>query len=251
MLRSLNSLLKYKIMAKDGPIGHVHDFFFDDHEWVVRYLVDDTGTWLPGRQVLISPFAISQAVWTSSELMINLTQDQVKHSPEVSSNSPVSRQKEEEMAKHFGWPVYWGATGITGTSVVPGAPAAETAQGRQKTTGRTTEKRDPHLNSIRDVTGYHIEARDGSIGHVEDFIADDERWAIRYLVADLHNWLPGKKVLIAPKWIEEVKWADSKVHLSLDRERIQHSPHYDPSLAVNRQHEERLYDYYGRPKYWA
>ena len=228
-------------------MGHVHDFFFDDHDWVVRYLVDDTGKWLPGRQLLISPFAIQQAVWSSQEIILKLTTHQVQESPTVETDEPITRQKEEEMARYFGWPVYWGATGITGTSVMP--RRLKKKAGPQK--GPATGKGDPHLNSVRDVTGYHIEATDGSIGHVDDFIAEDDTWTIRYLVIDLHNWLPGRKVLISPKWIEKLRWADSKASLHLNRQRIQDSPQYDPSLPVNREHEERLYDYYGRPKYWG
>jgi len=71
---------------------------------------------------------------------------------------------------------------------------------------------DPHLRSTRQVTGYHIHATDGELGHVEDFIVDDENWAVRFLVVDTRNWLPGKKVLLSPQWIERVEWADSSVH---------------------------------------
>ena len=64
------------------------------------------------------------------------------------------------------------------------------------------ERDDPHLRSSRAVTGYHIQATDGDLGHVEDFIVDDHSWTIRYMVLDTTNWWPGKKVLVAPDWIE-------------------------------------------------
>ena len=63
------------------------------------------------------------------------------------------------------------------------------------------EANDVHLRSANKVTGYRIGATDGDIGHVEDFIIDDETWEIRYMVVDTQNWWPGKKVLVAPQWI--------------------------------------------------
>lgn len=110
---------------------------------------------------------------------------------------------------------------------------------------------DPHLRSAREVIGYHIQAKNGDIGHVEDFIVDDEAWAIRYMVVDTQNWLPGKKVLVAPVWIESIHWAEAKVRVTLTRAKIKKSPEFDPAAPVNREYEDRLYDFYGRPKYWV
>lgn len=112
------------------------------------------------------------------------------------------------------------------------------------------EKGDSRLRSTREVEGYHIEASDGAIGHVQEFIVDDEEWIIRYVVIDTRNWLPGKKVLIAPEWIENIDWPSGKVQVARDRKTIKDSPEFDPARTVNREYETRLYDYYGRPKYW-
>jgi hypothetical protein len=240
MLRSIESLVGYTLRARDGEIGQVHDFYFDDQTWIVRYLVADTGNWLVGRRVLISPFALRQPDWAGQAFPVNLTKEQVKASPPIDTDKPVSRQMEEELHLHYGWPPYWGAAeGLVAAQMM--AQATEQAAGREG---------DPHLRSVREVSGYRIQARDGEIGHVEDFIAKDETWTIRYMVVDTRNWLPGKKVLVAPTWIDEVDWARESVHVGLLRETIQNSPEYDPSLPVNREYEVRLYDYYGRPKYW-
>jgi hypothetical protein len=110
---------------------------------------------------------------------------------------------------------------------------------------------DPHLRSTREVIGYHIQARDGEIGHVDDLIVDDELWYLRYLVIDTRNWLPGRKVLVAPAWAEQVSWIERKVYIDLKRETIKNSPEFDPSMPVNREYEVQLYDYYGRPRYWG
>jgi hypothetical protein len=110
---------------------------------------------------------------------------------------------------------------------------------------------DPHLRSTDEVIGYHVQAIDGEIGHVEDFIVEDETWAIRYMVVDTRNWLPGKNVLVAPQWTKEVVWAERKVDLDLSKEAIEKCPECDPSVPVNREYEARLYDYCGRPHYEA
>jgi hypothetical protein len=101
------------------------------------------------------------------------------------------------------------------------------------------------------VIGYHIQAADGEIGHVEDFVLNDDVWTVHYIVVDTRNWLPGRKVILSTSWIEEVDWLENKVYVNLGQEAVENSPEFDPSAPVNREYEIRLYDYYGRPKYWA
>ena len=106
-----------------------------------------------------------------------------------------------------------------------------------------------HLRSAKEVTGYYIEATDGDIGHVEDFVVDDGTWEIRYMVVDTKNWWPGKKVLVAPEWIERVSWeiraSVRRRFLRRDQERARVR-----SRLLNRDYEERLYKHYDRPGYW-
>ena len=110
---------------------------------------------------------------------------------------------------------------------------------------------DPHLRSTHDVSGYHIQAADGEIGHVEDFIIDDETWAIRYLIVDTRNWWPGKKVLVSPQWIERVSWSESKVFVNLSRETIKQSPEYTEESLLTRDYETGLHRHYNRQGYWV
>src|SRR6266508_5022629 len=91
------------IQATDGDIGSVQDLYFDDHSWTVRYLVVDTGTWLPGRQVLISPFAF-RAISGASRLQTTLTKDQIENSPSIDTDRPVNRQREIEDSRYYGYP---------------------------------------------------------------------------------------------------------------------------------------------------
>jgi hypothetical protein len=217
------------IEGTDGNVGTVKDLLFDEETWVIRYLDVDTGHWLPGRRVLLSPGIVGRVGWPSQRLSVPLTQQQVKDSPPVDEDLPVSRRKEIELSQYYGWGVYWAV--------------------------RTEEpikiEGNPHLRSTKAVTRYHIQAVDGEIGHVADFIVDDEVWKIRYLVVDTRNWwMPGKHVLIAPSWAESIDWSSRKVHVGLDRSLIERSPEYDPAAPVNREYEEVLYDFHARPKYW-
>lgn len=242
MLRSIKSMFGYIILAKDGDIGKVHDFFFDDEKWTIRYLVVDTRYWLPGRKVLISPVALGQPDWDSMRFPVHLTKEQVENSPDIDTDKPFSRQQQIDLHTYYGWPYYWPVGGY----FVPPPLSPPTKRVKKKP---QREMGDPHLRSTKEVTGYHIGATDGGIGHVEDFISEDEDWVIRYMVVDTKNWLPGRKVLISPQWIERVSWNEKKVHVDLSREAVKNSPEYDEAAPVNREYEVRLYDYYGRPTY--
>ena len=259
MLRSLKELQGYTISATDGDIGSVHDFYFDDQHWTVRYLVVDTGGWLSGRRVLISPMALGQTDWLDRRLPVSLTRQQVEDSPPIDLAKPVSRQYEVEYFNYYGWPYYWYGPAAWGAWAYPNElAAAQTAQaletarqaGATATGTQEQERADPHLRSVKEVTGYRIQATDDEIGHVEDFIADDESWQIRYLVVDTSNWWFGKQVLLARDWIRDVSWLDQKLYVDLTRDQVKGSPAWDPTIPVNRVYEERLYDYYGRPAYW-
>lgn len=247
MLRSIKELFGYNIQAKDGEIGKVHDFYFDDETWAIRYLVVDTGKWLPGRKVIIIPSVLGEPDWRAHVFPVQLAKDQIMKAPDIDLAKPVSRQHEFELHKHYRWAPYWIPYGAPGVSAVPPPPPAEEEKDKES----AEEEGDSHLRSAREVIGYHIQALDGEIGHVEDFIVEDIVEVIRYMIVDTKNWLPGKKVLVSPLWIEKVSWKDAKVFIDLLREAIKDSPEFDPSEPINRMYEERLYDFYGRPKYWT
>ena len=231
MLRSLKDLEHYKVSATDGDVGGVANFLLDDERWTIRYLVVKTGSFLNERRVLISPISFREIDWAAGRFHIALTIDKVKNSPDVDVDRPVSRRHERDYYGYYGWPYYWGAW-INPTAADYEAPG------------------DGHLRSAQAIRGYHIQGSDDSIGHVDDFIVDDETWRIHYLVVDTGNWWLGKKVLVAPQWAKSVSWEERNVHVSLSRQAIKNCPEWDPYAAVNRQYEIRLYDYYGRPAYW-
>jgi sporulation protein YlmC with PRC-barrel domain len=255
MLRNVKDLQGYTIQATDGDIGSVRTFYFDDRDWRVRYLVVDTGNWLPGKRVLLSPESLHSPLLDTEDLPVNLTRDQVRDSPDIDTDRPVSRQQEVALHAHYNWPAYWTMRDpLVAQDLVarPGGPPVPPPGIPAATPDLIdAQHRDVHLHSMREVIGYHIQASDGQIGHVEDIIIDTDTWAVHYIIIDTRNWLPGKKVLVAPDWIEEVNWTDSQVHVELSRDQIKDSPEFDASTPVNRDYELKLYDYYGRPTYWS
>jgi hypothetical protein len=248
MLRSADELKGYALEGSDGEIGRCNDFLFDDEFWTIRYMVADTGKWLPGRKVLVSPISLGEPEWASRRFPVNLTKKQIEEAPGLDHDAPVSRQYEARWFSHYHYPFYWGGDEPWGAGIEPRALATATAESDQSK--GEARPGDPHLRSVEEVIGYHIEATDGGIGHVEDFILDDHTWALRYMVVDTRNWLPGRRVLIAPTWVKAVEWSGEKAKIDLTREEVRNSPEYDPSTPANREYEVRLYDFYGRPKYW-
>jgi hypothetical protein len=205
----------------------VEGFYFDDLSWTIRYLVVDTREWLSGRRVLLPAASLGQADWEGRTFPVSLTRDQAKLGPDVDTEKPVSCQREEELHVHYGWAPYWRPA-----PTVPGigafAVSQKMAAAERKSDGEGNQG-DPYLRSTKEVIGCHIQSQDGEIGHVEDFIIEDETWIICYLVIDTRNWLPGKTVRVAPHWVEEVNWADKRVYVDLPRETIRNSPEQDLS----------------------
>ncbi|MCX5824170.1 MAG: PRC-barrel domain-containing protein, partial [Deltaproteobacteria bacterium] len=245
MLNKAKTLKGYKLDSRDGEIGTVKEFYFDDHHWTIRYLVADTGTWLMGRQVLISPYALVAVNKEEQHITVDLTKKQIEDSPSLNSDKPVSRQFEETYYGYYGWPMYWSGPYMWGYY-----PTIVRDREKWRKSNQGGKAWDPHLRSTDDVSGHNIQASDGEIGHVEDFIVDDETWAIRYLIVDTRNWWPGKKVLLSPQWIERVSWSESKVFVNLLRETIKQSPEYTEESPLTRDYETKLHRHYNRQEYW-
>jgi uncharacterized protein YrrD len=246
MLDKAKTLKGYKLDSLDGEIGKIKEFYFDDKHWAIRYLVADTGNWLTDRQVLISPHALAAVNKEEQNIAINLTKKQIEDSPSLDSDKPVSRQFEEAYYSYYRWPAYWAGPYMWGYY-----PYIMRNPEKPKQSTKGEKAWDPHLRSTHDVSGYHIQASDGEIGHIEDFIIDDETWAIRYLLIDTQNWWPGKKVLISPRWIERVSWNESKVFVNLSRATIKQSPEYTEGSPLSREYEADLHRHYNRQGYWV
>ncbi|MFZ0826419.1 MAG: PRC-barrel domain-containing protein [Verrucomicrobiia bacterium] len=231
MLLSIKQLYGDKLGASDGEIGHVKDFYFDDQNWAVRYVVADTGSWLPGRQVLIAPQAFGSLHQTGKLLCVNLTRKQIEGCPSIESHKPVSRQYEEEYYRYYGWPFYWQGDALWGMGGVPilelppkplsGEPGGLNVPQPQRA--------DAHLRSTQAVGGYHLHAGEGTIGHVCDFQMDAESWAIRQLIIKTGHRFTGKEVQIPTSQVDRISYPDSTVFVSMSKEAVERSPAHNAS----------------------
>jgi uncharacterized protein YrrD len=243
MLCSVKELDGYELSARDGLIGHVREVYFDDAHWVVRHLVADTGGWLSGRRVLISPHAIGAVDRAHRQVAVHLTREQIEQAPGIDTDKPVSRQHEIPYYDYYGYPYYWTGNALWGleglplggvellrptAQALPDAAAAEVAAARATA--------DSHLRSSAEVIGCKVEAQDGAIGHVADFLIDDRSWQILMTVVDTRNWLPDRLVLVAPESVDSIDWPHQRVHVRLTREAVKASPSYTPQAAVS--HED-------------
>ena len=264
MLHNAKKMEGYAVAATDGDIGHVKDFYFDDEQWVVRYLVVDTGGWLSSRKVLVSPIAVGTPNWEQRLLPVSISREQVKNSPDIDTNKPVSRQHERDYSAYYAYPYYWGSGGYWGGGMYPnllmsgyggfGESSASAIEGQREMAADEAARRahdDPHLRSCNAIVGYHIHASDDEIGHVAGMLIDEQTWVVRYLIVNTSNWWLGHQVLISPQWIEAVNWANETVTVSMTRQAIKDAPVYDPEAVMSREAEDQLYQHYGHVGYWA
>jgi len=246
MYMSMKELRYMPIQAKDGKIGFLEQVYFDDANWVIRYLVVDTDQHLEDRRVLISPIAVDGVDATSNSLLVRLSRQQVSRSPDIDTEKPVSRQKEMEHNEYYRFAAYWGGPGLWGHAAIPSAlfsaPVAKEKPAEK-------ESRDSHLRSSREVIGYRVQATDGRIGHIEDLVIDLADWSISFLEVDTRNWIGGKKVLVEPLWAERVNWQERKVHVKLTLEAIKSAPPFESLASVTTEYRLRLRAHYGfRPE---
>jgi hypothetical protein len=250
MLWDASSIHGYAVEASDGLLGTVSDLLFEDFDWTAKWLVVDTGNWLSGRTVLLPLSALGRPDVASRQFPVKLTMQQVKDSPGINTDMPVSRRMEADVYNYYGWNPYWGGgffpiSNARATPLV--APLYSSGPGTRDPSGSDTQPNagDPHLRSIAAVTGHHIHASDGEIGHVEDFLVDDAGWIIRYFIVDTKNWWPGEKVLISPRSVREIDWTDKKIHLDVDRQTVKAAPPFNPTVTVDGAYDEKFLTYYG------
>ena len=249
MLRSLKDLDRYTLAATDGPIGRVVNFLLDDKHWTVRYLVVETGSTFDGRKALISPNAFREVDWSTLQFHVSLSAEKIRSSPNVDTDRPVSRELERDFSQYYEYLPYWEYSELLGSgsnaSQIVGALPLRSLENPPQS------KPEGHLRSAKELRGYHVQGTDEALGHVADFIVDDKTWEIKYLVVDTSDWWFGKKVLIAPQWTSQISWENRTIDVCVSRDFVAKSPEWDVNAPVNREYEVRLYDYHGRPAYWA
>jgi hypothetical protein len=253
MIRSVYNLFDYTVEAEDGLVGDVLDFYIDDSDWQVRYLIvepENDLTSLPA--VLLSNVALGKPDDDEQNIPVKLSRQVVKDSPEIRLDETITRQQEIELHNYYGWPFYWGPTTVSGFgpgNLLAAYPLIESKEEAEENPDAEL-KNNPHLHSTQRIIGFRIHARDGEIGHIKDLLIEDDKWNVLYTVADTGNLLPGRQVLLSLSWIDNVDWEAGKVDIDLSRGTIEKSPEYDPDVPLDREYETRLYGHYGRNGYW-
>jgi uncharacterized protein YrrD len=261
MLYSCQRLIGSKVAATDGDIGKISDVYFDDSAWVLRYLVVETGGWVHSREVLVSPEAIAAA--DEAAVLTSLSRQQIEDCPPVDEHKPVSRQYEESLSKYYGWTPYWSTTYPVGAGMClyPGIIGSSFTVADMQTAGNPSHHvphpeseieqilreglpGDAHLRSFNEVRGYHVRAKDGDIGHVQDFLVDADGWRVFAAVIDTRNWWIGRRVVVDIGWFQAVDWADRSVTVGLMRGEIEASPDFDPEIHLTPEYREDVMRYY-------
>lgn len=241
MLRMLAALEGMSIQALDGPIGNVTDIHFDDETWTIRYLVVNTGTWLTGRSVLVTPHAVGAIQWAQRRLDVDLTRDEVGNSPGIDAVGPLSRQHETAYFDYYGYPYYWAGSFRWGPTPYPPPLALRRYLEVDVPAAGAENQRDHlHLRSAEAVVGYRIEAIDGSIGHVDDLLYAAQDWSLQSAVVDTGRWLAGRHIVVAVDWIERVSWDERKVFVGLTGDAVREAPQWDPVRALTPDYEAYL-----------
>lgn len=248
MFNSISHVTAARVRAADGDIGPIQDVLFDDRNWVVRYLVVDAGGWLSEREVLISPYSIRQPVGWDGHVDVALTRRLVRTSPALDIDQPVSREQELEFERHYHYPAYWDGGGLWGTGPCP-YPSAAPPAGVDR--AAAIYPGGMQLRSTERIYGFEVHGTNADIGTVHDFVFDDESWQIRYLVIDTQGWWPGgRRVLIAPPWVDRVDWTRQHIHVALTRDMVRCSPVYQDVASIHRDYEVLLHANYARRGYW-
>jgi uncharacterized protein YrrD len=251
MLNSLSHLQGARVSATDGDIGSVEEALFDDRSWVLRYLVVETGNWLQGRKLLVSPYVVQQPMGHERHIHLRLNQQQVRSSPTVDTQLPVSRQQERALLKHYSLPEYWASGDPDGGGLLAGTESGTPPQADDPRLSRDTEAGDLHLRSSREVSGYQIRASDDNIGSVQDFVFDETNWTLRYLVIDTSAWWQGgRRVLVGMQWVDDIDHIAKQLHVRMTREQVRASPVFDDVGSIHREYETRLHRNYERAGYW-
>lgn len=251
MLRRIHEIEGFKIHASDGEIGRVASLLFDDELWAVRYALVDTGPWIFGKSVLVSPVHVKTIDFDNHEVRVDLTRDQVKESPQVATHEPVSRAKERQFHQYYRIPVYWGGTGLWGTQMYPTfMPGVNYVnESVEKLSAGTS--RENHLRSSREVRGYSLEAEDGRVGKVSDMLMEEDSYAVRYFVIEIDRELSAGSLLISPDWVTGVRWIDAAIHVPCSVEMVTSAPGRDRAdPPIDRELEAELYRHYRSTGYW-
>ena len=235
MMRKGTALYNRPIRALDGELGKVHEFYFDDRLWQIRYLVVELGTWIKSRRVLISPLAL--AAFDGDQLTVQLTKSDIGNCPESETDKPVSLQQSERAETLFAMSQPFGGLGGGGASALP-LVARHTLGDPERGT-----RWNRHLRSSRAVARYVLLADEGECGGIENFLIDDRTWTIRFLVIKPSLRRNPALRLLGTAMVSGIRWEQESVDIGCSRADVEKLPCFDPALHVNVSYEDFL-DHY-------
>ncbi len=247
MLYNANDLRGFKLEALDGDIGQCEDFLFDDEHWTIRYMDARAGNWFTGTRVLISPVALREPDWEGQRFPVNLSREQIKDSPAITEDQPISRRYEASYYQYYGYGYYWLGNDVWGAGASPYLLQDDVLAQQIEP---PQPEGDKHLRSLKEVTDYSVTIDDERIGKVDGFLVEDSTWALRYLIADTGKWLSHHRVVLPPSLIKEISWADHAVALNVSKEALEQAPAYDDNGPLTREYEQQYYQHFGKRPYW-
>jgi hypothetical protein len=251
MLQVVTALKSYTLKGADGTIGTISDLLFDDRAWTVRWLVVDTGGWFTDREILVRPSTVTAADHEKLELYVDLRKADIKDSPDSISDMPVSQQQERRLYSRYGWDPLLGTPGAMAGAFSPPPFFSDVSLQEADRAEPGAEHGNPYLRSVTAVIGYHAQAMDGAIGHVENFLIDDERWHLNYVIIDTKDWWFGKRVLLSVHVVQDIRWSDRQIQLNVNRDQVKASPPWNALNVFEEAYAMQLHEHYGWPSYDA
>jgi sporulation protein YlmC with PRC-barrel domain len=233
-LRSVNALTGYTVRTLDGDIGSVRELYFNDQDWRVKHIVVDTNRWLPGKQVLLNPLDVKDVNFERRELMVSITTEHVRNSPEADTDRPVALQRVSKMSETSNWAMYLAGEAL---AAVPEAVPIQEFE----TSNKNGKPYDPHLRTTKVVGGMGVYAKGDEVGHVVDFIVDDDTWSIRYLVIGLED---RRRALLLPELVKDIRFEREELIVDLDAHVLADCPKLDPATLITSQYERAVTEYF-------
>ncbi|MCB8962474.1 MAG: PRC-barrel domain-containing protein [Ardenticatenales bacterium] len=219
---SVATLRDLPINGTDGEIGKLNALYFDDLSWQIRYLAVDLGNWFTEDIVLIIPDAVIGL--GTDQISLGLTRQQIKDSPPLRADQPISREYEARLYDYYQWRPYWYPSVLPGEF---GGVFAVPPLTRSQQAAEVPEASENHLRSTAEVIGYKAQLTDENTAKVADFIVDRTNWTIAYLVADTGGWFGHHPVAVLPTWIENINWVDREVQLDLSADTLEAFNQFD------------------------
>lgn len=257
MLKRYKDLLGHPLHAVDGQIGKIDQLIFDETNWAIRYIVVDVGSFLAPRRVLLSPAGVDRV--EHHGIWILATKEQIRKSPEIDTAMPLSREHEIILHDYYSWPYYWlfpSYYNSLGTAIYPGSDLTLQMEAQRERGKALKEKEEDkesekiHVFSMEQLLGCAVNAPDETAGEVNDLLIDIKEWVTRYMVVDTGGILSKKSVLLSVQWTKAIDWEAGIIYIEHEKSVIQHGPTYDPKMEIDRDYEQRLFQYYEKPPYW-